>query len=121
MRTDFIKVNAGFFAVMMLSYAPLVLIQKLLPNIFVSSTANGLTMMLTVPFLPYFHANISRRKGCMAAFGLAGIFTLGQYILDPTSCTSCLNGTEFIWMLLFFSIARFFTNFASNFYINVIN
>ena len=83
---------------MMLFYAPLVLVQKLLPNVFVSNTANGLTMMATIPFLPYFHEKINRRTGSMLIFGLAAIFTLGQYLLDPTGCITCLKGTNYILM-----------------------
>ena len=55
LRSDFIRVSAGFFADMLLFYAPLVLVQKMIPNVFTSNVANGLSMIATIPFLPYFH------------------------------------------------------------------
>ena len=106
---------------MMLTYAPVVLIQKLIPNIFVSGFANGLTQLATIPFMPYINKNVSRRKGLMTIFSLATIFTLIQYFLNPAGCLNCLKGNQFVLLMIAFTIARFFTNLASNFNINVVS
>ena len=121
MRGDFIKVSFGFFIVMLLQYAPVLLMQKLVPNIFVSGFANGISQFLTIPFLPYLNQNVSRRPALMAMFALTTLFTLFQYFLDPSGCTSCLKGLSLVLLMICFFISRFFINMTVNFYFNSMN
>ena len=118
---DFAKVSLVFFIIMMLNFAPVVLIQKLIPNIFISGFANGITQLLTIPFMPYLNKNVSRRKGLMTMFGFATFSTLAMYFINPTGCMSCLKGTQYILLMVFFTMNRFCVNIASNFNFNVLN
>lgn len=121
LRGDFIKVSFGFFIVMLLEYAPALLMQKLVPNIFVSGLANGISQFLSIPFLPYFNQNVSRRPALMVMFGLSTIFTIFQYFLDPSGCINCLKGLSLVLLMICFFISRFFINMAVNFYFNSLN
>lgn len=121
MRGDFTKVSFGFFIVMLLQYAPILLMQKLVPNIFISGFANGISQFATIPFLPYLNKNMSRRRSLMAMFTLTTIFTFFQYLIDPLGCISCMKGFSLVLLMTFFFISRFFINMTVNFYFNSMN
>ena len=121
MRTDFFKVSFALFITFLLLFAPAFLMQKLFSNIFISGIVNGLSQFATLPFLPYMNKKISRRKGLMTTFGLNAIFTLLQFILNPSGCLNCTKKLTSVFVLVFFFTARFFINLNSNFFINTLN
>ena len=106
---------------MFLLYGPTLLLQQLFSNIFISGIINGLSQFATIPFLPVLNKNVSRRKGLMAMFALTALFTLAQYIVDPSGCIGCTRGVSSVLIFVFFFVARFFINLNSNFYLNTIN
>lgn len=76
LRGDFLKISFVFFILLFLQYAPIFLMQRLVPNIFIAGIANGLSQYASIPFLPYLNTNISRRPGLMVMFALTVLFIL---------------------------------------------
>ena len=68
---------------MLLQYAPVLLMQKLLPDVFVSGFANGIAQFATIPFLPYLNTNVSRRPALMAMFAKSEKQNINLQIRDP--------------------------------------
>lgn len=114
---DFLKVSFTFFMTMFILYGIPLLMAKLFTNIFISGVVNGLSQFATIPFLPYFNKNVSRRRGLMGMFGINALFTLLQFILDPSGCLNCKDQVTTIFILIFFFVARFFINLTSNFFV----
>jgi hypothetical protein len=82
LRVDYAKVGAVFFILMFLQYGPALLLQRLMPNIYLSGLLNGVAQFGSIPFMGYLNKNTSRRKGLMGMFAFASIFTLFQYFLN---------------------------------------
>ena len=117
---DFIITSLGFFLGNYINYAPVYLTQKIIPNIFISLTANAFSRMATLPILLYLNKSASRRDGLRLMSVFALIFLLLQYIVDPSGCLTCLSATNSTLLLVFYFCSRFFINMNTNFYLIVI-
>ena len=120
MRGDFLKASFVFFVILFLQYAPVLLMQKLVPNIFIAGLANGLSQYLNIPILPYLNANVSRRYGLMVMFAITIVFLLLQFAVDPQGCITCMAGTNLALLMVFFFISRFFISLFTSFNFNIL-
>ena len=116
-RVDFFKVTFTFFINIFILFGIPLLMAKLFSNIFISGLVNGLSQFATIPFLPYFNKNVSRRRGLMWMFGMNALFTLLQFIINPSGGLNYKNEVATVFLLIFFFIARFFINLVSNFFV----
>ena len=121
LRTDFIKVSFAFTISLLLEFGPVLLESNLLPNIFLPGFANGISLLLAIPFMPYLNEKASRRYSNMIFNGLIALFLLLQFLVNPTGCISCLSGANYIIILVLFFISRFFANMFANFILNSLN
>ena len=120
-RFNFIKVCFIFSCLMFSLYAPALLISRLFQNIFLNGLINAASQFVTIPFLFYANSSLSRRKGLTMMFLLTTLFSLFQFLINPKDCLDCITGFSFVLLLVFFFIARFSINLASNFFTNTLN
>jgi MFS family permease len=117
-RGDYFKASAVFFVLMFMLYGPAYLLQRLLPDIYISGLLNGVAQFATIPFMGYLNQNVSRRRGLMALYALTSLFTLFQFMLNNLAAQTAATA---VLVLTCFFIARFFINMNSNFTVGVMN